>query len=124
MYICTKEEIHINEKKIANRRGDLTSQLKSDIMYKVVRATKQDVASHIKWWSKWIKNNWIDDEGTDWVLYLLDYERWDRKKSIGIIHNRNETKGLTNCCRHNYAKKYYFHVYTERIMCSYRITYT
>jgi len=43
--------------KKANRRKDLTSQLKSNIMYKVVRATKQDVASHIKWWSKWIENN-------------------------------------------------------------------
>lgn len=42
---------------IEERRKDLTSQLKSDIMYKVIRATKQDVASHIKWWSKWIENN-------------------------------------------------------------------
>jgi hypothetical protein len=39
--------MHIDEEKKTNKREDLTSQLKSNIMYRVVRATKQDVASHI-----------------------------------------------------------------------------
>lgn len=45
MYKCMNKRRR--EKKM-NRREDLTSQLKPNIMYKIIRATNRDVASHIK----------------------------------------------------------------------------